>query len=195
MCLLQTLITVKLGFKVSAQADTATVMLTSTDAANVGLPQGKKGASASAEGLADQLVAEEAQAAAKAASKKAKKQKAKARKLQGRSDAVAAALPEAPAQAIEAEDQQLGDNVAAASAVGEPMLEGSSASAGLAKHDAAALVNLTQAEGMKEQQPVEASSHNADEKFLQNLFCCPLTKVSHQHKHTYHWYLAGCFTD
>ncbi|KAL0050121.1 hypothetical protein WJX82_004735 [Trebouxia sp. C0006] len=78
---------------------------------------GKKGASASAEGLADQLVAEEAQAAAKAASKKAKKQKAKARKLQGRSDAVAAALPEAPAQAIEAEDEQLGDNVAAAPAV------------------------------------------------------------------------------
>ena len=87
-------------------------MLTSTDTANVGLPQGKKGASASAEGLADQLVAEEAQAAARAASKKAKKQKAKARKLQGRSDALAAALPQAddhaPAEATEAEDQQFG---------------------------------------------------------------------------------------
>ncbi len=190
MCLLQTLITVKLGCKVSAQADIATVMLTSTDAANVALPQGKKGASASAEGLADQLVAEEAQAAARAASKKAKKQKAKARKLQGRADTLAVDLPQAgdhaPAEGAEAEGEQLGDNVAAAPAAGEPMLEGSSAAAGLAKHDAAALVNPTQAEGMKEQQPVEASSHNADAKFLQNLFCCPLTKVSNQHKHTYH---------
>jgi NADH dehydrogenase/NADH:ubiquinone oxidoreductase subunit G len=186
VCLLQTLITVKLGCKVSAQADIATVMLTSTDAANIGLPQGKKGASASAEGLADQLVAEEAQAAAKAASKKAKKQKAKARKLQGRSDAVAAALPEAPAQAIEAEDEQLGDNVAAAPAVGEPMLEGDSAAAAMAKQDAAAHAKPVHAESNKEQQPDQASSHNADNKFLRDLFCCPLTKVSNQHKHTYH---------
>ena len=161
-------------------------MLTSTDAANIGLPQGKKGASASAEGLADQLVAEEAQAAAKAASKKAKKQKAKARKLQGRSDAVAAALPEAPAQAIEAEDEQLGDNVAAAPAVGEPMLEGDSAAAAMAKQDAAAHAKPVHAESNKEQQPDQASSHNADNKFLRDLFCCPLTKVSNQHKHTYH---------
>ena len=194
MCLLQTSTTVKLGCKVSAQADTATVMLTSTDAGNNGLPQGKKGASASAEGLADQLVAEEAQAAARAASKKAKKQKAKARKLQGQSDALAAALPQAPAEATEAEEE-LGDTLTAATALSEPMLAGDSAAAGLAKYDAAALAKPVQAESNKEQHPDQPSSHNADDKFLQNLFCCPLTKVSHQHKHTYHWCLAVCFTD
>lgn len=164
------------------------MMLTSTAASLVGLPQGKKGASASAEGLADQLVAEEAQAAARAASKKAKKQKAKARKLQGRSDALAAALPQAddqaPAEATEAENERLIDNLAAAPAQSQPMLEGDSAAADLAKQNAAALANPVQPEGMKEQQPVEASSHNADDKFLQDLFRCPLTKVSHQHKHT-----------
>ena len=181
--------TVKLGWNVSPQADTARMMLTtSTDTTNVGLLQGKKGASASAEGLAKQLVAEEAQAAARAASKKAKKQKAKARKLQGRSDALAAALPQAddhaPAEAAEAKDEQLGDNVAAAPAVGQPMLEGESAADGLAKHNAAAIAYLTQ--GVEEQQPIQASSHNADDKFLQHLFCCPLTKVSHQHKHKRH---------
>ncbi|KAA6429241.1 MAG: vacuolar sorting 23A [Trebouxia sp. A1-2] len=142
---------------------------------------GKKGASASAEGLADQLVAEEAQAAARAASKKAKKQKAKARKLQGRSDALAAALPQAddqaPAEATEAENERLIDNLAAAPAQSQPMLEGDSAAADLAKQNAAALANPVQPEGMKEQQPVEASSHNADDKFLQDLFRCPLTKV------------------
>ncbi len=167
------------------------MILTPTAVAYVGLPQGKKVASASAEGLADQLVAEEAQAAARAASKKAKKQKAKARKLQGRSDALAAALPQAddhaPAEATEAEDERLGDSVAATPAVSQPMLEGVSAAAGLAKHSAAALVNPTQAEGLKEQQPDQALSHNADDIFLRDLFCCPLTKVSHQHKHTYHW--------
>ncbi len=172
------------------------MLTTSTDTANVGLPQGKKGASASAEGLANQLVAEEAQAAARAASKKAKKQKAKARKLQGRSDALAAALPQADDHApAEAAEDELGDIVTAAPALSEAMLAGDSAAAGLAKHNAAALANLNQAESNKEQQPDQASSHNADDKFLQDLFCCPLTKVSHQHKHTYHWYLAGCFTD
>jgi len=119
--------TVKLGCKVSAQADIAVVMLTSTDAANVGLPQGKKGASALAESLANELVVEEAQAAARAASKKAKKQKAKDRKVQGCSDALAAALPQAndhpPAEATEAEDERLDDNVAAAPALSQPMLE------------------------------------------------------------------------
>ena len=157
MWLLQTLKTVKLGCKVSPQAGTASIVLTtSTNTANVGLPQGKKGASASTEGLADQLVAEEAQAAARAASKK---QKAKARKLQGQSDALAAALPQAddhaPAEAAEAEDE-LGDIVTAAPALSEPMLEGDSAAAGLAKHNAAALAN-----------PNKAPIHNMVQKMTQ----------------------------
>ena len=149
------------------------------------MPQGQKAATASAETLADQLMAEEAQAAARAASKKVKKQKAKAKKQQARSEnataassTAAAAAAAASADADVAEDPQASS---VATAFGQLELTHVSASPSSAASTAAEVAAMTQNEKAEDGVSVPEhteSSHDADDKFLQDLFRCPITKVS-----------------
>lgn len=150
--------------------------------------------------VAEQLVAEEADEAAKAAARKAKKQKAKARKQQARSDAAAASEPSAKTSMQSEQDvehtatvpqsspsasrgggslsdqdtvgpqSQLQHKIAQDSAVyalpdqatlDEPRVASAAVAVGSPSTGAAA---------------VEASQ-GADATFLDQLFCCPLTKV------------------
>ena len=155
-------------------------------AAHMCMPQGQKAATASAETLADELMAEEAQAAARAASKKVKKQKAKARKQQARSEdhntaasSTAAAAASADADADVAEDPQASS---VATAFGQLELTYVSASPDSAASAAAEVAAMTQDEkaedGVSVPADQEESSHDADDRFLQDLFRCPITKVS-----------------
>ncbi|KAL3163244.1 hypothetical protein ABBQ32_009644 [Trebouxia sp. C0010 RCD-2024] len=151
--------------------------------------------------VAEQLVAEEADEAAKAAARKAKKQKAKARKQQARSDAAAASEPSAKTSMQSEQDvehtatvpqsspsasrgggslsdqdtvgpqSQLQHKIAQDSAVyalpdqatlDEPRVASAAVAVGSPSTGAAA---------------VEASQ-GADATFLDQLFCCPLTKVA-----------------
>ncbi|KAL3142061.1 hypothetical protein ABBQ32_004689 [Trebouxia sp. C0010 RCD-2024] len=152
----------------------------------------------SAAAAAEQLVAEEAQEAAKAAAKKAKKQKAKARKQQARSDAIspseagAALSPQTPeptatlhhqAGSLESSangstpdrdspDQQLQlqhrtaqGSTAHASSVATALIEQGSSSAAAT-------------DGLCNGAAAVDASRGADAIFLDQLFCCPITKVA-----------------
>ena len=190
MCIGQLVATQALLFKkavlhASRARDKACIKLQSK-AAHVCLPQGQKAATASAETLADELMAEEAQAAARAASKKVKKQKAKARKQQARSEdhntaasSTAAAAASADADADVAEDPQASSVATAIGQLGLTHVSASPDSAASAAAEVAAMTQADRAEdGVSISEDQEESSHDADDKFLQDLFRCPITKVS-----------------
>ena len=151
-------------------------------AAHVCLPQGQKAATASAETLADELMAEEAQAAARAASKKVKKQKAKAKKQQARSEnATAASSTAAAAAAADADVAEDPQASSVATAFGQLGLTHVSASPSSAASTAAEVAAMTKDEKAEDGVSVtehQASPLDADDKFLQDLFRCPITKVS-----------------
>ena len=151
-------------------------------AAHMCMPQGQKAATASAETLADQLMAEEAQAAARAASKKIKKQKAKARKQQARSEDTTAAsstvaAAAASADANVAEDPQASSVAVELSQLGLTHVSASPDSAASAAAEVAAVTHPDKAAGLSAAED-QASNLHADDKFLQDLFRCPITKVS-----------------
>ena len=160
-------------------------------AADVCMPQGQKAATASAETLADQLMAEEAEAAARAASKKVKKQKAKAKKQQARSEndtaasstaaaaaADAAADASADADADVAEDPQASSVATAFGQLGLTHASASPDSAALNAAEVAAMTQADKAEAGLSVSEDQTSNLDADDKFLQDLFRCPITKVS-----------------
>ena len=157
---------------------------------------------ASAAAAADSLVAEEASVAAKAAAKKAKKQKAKARRQQARSDATSgsASTPAAsePSASAEASLHRQQHAVAMATqhqsspsgSTGQAMPPNQD-TAGLqaqlqhmTAHDSAVHAALdeqvvTSAAGGSptgKAATVDASQGD-DARFLNQLFCCPITKV------------------
>lgn len=148
---------------------------------------------------AEQLVAEEADEAAKAAARKAKKQKAKARKQQARSDAIAASEP------TTAPSLQSQQDVEQASPL--PHSSPSASSGSTSDQDAASLQSQLQQNPAQSSaghtlpvhvaldEPRLASTavaggssagssaaidapRGADATFLDQLFCCPITKVT-----------------
>ena len=152
--------------------------------------QGEGGAAAAAE----QLVAEEAQEAAKAAAKKAKKQKAKARKQQARSGATeAAAAPSLqPQHALDsmATPPQLGSSTKGPApdkdnAGQQVQLQHRTAQDSAAHPLFAAAAQVEQVsssaatpDGLHAGDAAAAdASRGADASFLDQLFCCPITKV------------------
>ena len=149
-------------------------------AAHVCMSQGQKAATASAETLADELMAEEAQAAARAASKKVKKQKAKAKKQQARSENATAAssTAAAAADADVAEDPQASSVATAFAQLGLTHVSASPSSAASTAAEVAAMTKDEKAEDGVSVTEHQASPLDADDKFLQDLFRCPITKVS-----------------
>ena len=150
--------------------------------------------------VAEELVAEEADEAAKAAARKAKKQKAKARKQQARSDATAASERSA-APSMQSEQDMV---QAATLRQGSP--SASRGNEALSDQDAADLQTQLQQETAQDSavhalpdravldEPRSASAavaggspagssaavnapQGADASFLDQLFCCPITKV------------------
>lgn len=150
---------------------------------------------------AEQLVAEEADEAAKAAARKAKKQKAKARKQQARSDAIAASEP------TTAPSLQSQQDVEQASPLPHSSPSASRGSGSTSDQDAASLQSQLQQNPAQSSaghtlpvhvaldEPRLASTavaggssagssaaidapRGADATFLDQLFCCPITKVT-----------------
>lgn len=151
--------------------------------------------------VAEQLVAEEADEAAKAAARKVKKQKAKARKQQARSDATAASEPSAAPSTQSQQDLELtatqpqsspsesrgGGLLSDQNAVGlqsplqHTMAQDSDvhAVADQAMLDEPRVTSAAVAvrSPSTSSAAVEAS-RGADVTFLDQLFCCPITKVT-----------------
>ena len=147
----------------------------------------------SAAAAAEQLVAEVAKEAVKAAAKKAKKQKAKTRKQQAQSQATAAA---ALAGSIDRESSL----VALRQGAAEQGLIGTMGDLDISQHRAdqtSAVQDLAAAQpqpqcwhgnGVHEKGfgPGTDEGPNGDADFLNQLFCCPVTKV----RNTQHMQLA-----
>ena len=164
--------------------------------------QGNPGASASAaaSAAAEELVADEDREAAKAAAKKVKKQRAKAKKQQARTEATAAAEP---AGSIDADSSHSVDNCSPESKSVSPppsdqhlqltaALSDVSMSATtfdatvqhaatvMQSHDADAAPHRTTVSGRPLHDLPIANAQEApeaDADFLQQRFCCPITKV------------------
>lgn len=146
---------------------------------------------------AEQLLAEEADAAAKAAAKRTKKQKAKARKQQALSEATSASEPSADLSLHTQQDQApmatLHQSSPSASrgcglSPDQDIVSLASQVQGMMGHDAAVLTPPA----LDEQLPTSATaadgghagsaaavdtSQGDDARFLDQLFCCPITQV------------------
>ncbi|KAL3154282.1 hypothetical protein ABBQ32_013773 [Trebouxia sp. C0010 RCD-2024] len=116
---------------------------------------------------AEQLLAEEADAAAKAAAKRTKKQKAKAQKQQALSEAASASEPSADISLHTQQDQAPMATLhqSSPSASRDCGLSPDSDTAGVASQlqDSAAAVDASKVD---------------DARFLHQLFCCPITQVA-----------------